>query len=614
MDMNNTPNEPRNDISWAPGYQIIRPLQQSSRVQLFVAVHNTSEIHSAIKVITDPKQAEKEIDTLRNLSGSPGIVPLHDVGRTTHGHLFLVFPLYPERSFGQVLSNSGPVSLTQAVAVGRNVGAALAGLHSRGLLHNAVAPENILSGNTSLLTGFSSITPDGSSEVPIRSSEGFLHAPPEATRGEQLSPASDVYRLASTLWTLLMGRTPLSDPEGTPLSDQAYTERILTMNAPPVARRDISRVMSRVLTRAMAKDVEDRYQSAGEFALALERARTGTAGTGGSAALSPSPHPARNTHTPKAPEAHNPPPEAPRFPSHPAEVAHHAPITPGPPAEPPPNNDRHHLPAPFTPREETPEKIWDESQQKGQTLAREEGGEKELIGSPPSKWSRFEGWTGDASTRLSDATEGTDPSSEDVVWDDLEHEPRWRKQLNIAVAAAGVMFFAAGTGIVMILQPGPDTPALAASDEPDQEASEAETEADTETDAPAEPSPPPDISAPTGVVLEDNFSTVTLTWTDNSGGTASYFILAEQQGRDPLTLARTGPGGVTAQVTTEEELAEYCFTVIAVDGAAALAEEVCTTRAADLAELEEPAEEVEEEEEEDEEADPSPSPSPDADD
>src|SRR5699024_4500936 len=126
----------------------------------------------------------------------------------------------------------------------------------------------------------------------------------------------------------------------------------------------------------------------------LERARTGAVGTGGSASLSPSPHPARNTHTPKAPKAHNPPSEAPHFPPHSAEVAHHAPITPSPPTEPPPNNDRHHLPAPFAPREETPEKIWDESQQKGQSLAREGEG-KGLIGSPPSKWSRFEGWTGD---------------------------------------------------------------------------------------------------------------------------------------------------------------------------------------------------------------------------
>ena len=144
MGMNNTPHDPWGASSWAPGYRIIQSLQQSSRVQIFVAVHGTSEIHSALKVITDPKQAEKEIETLRDLAGFPGIVPLHDVGRTTHGHTFLVFPLYPERSFGQVLANSGPVPLAQAVAVGRNIGAALSGLHGRGLLHNAVAPENIL--------------------------------------------------------------------------------------------------------------------------------------------------------------------------------------------------------------------------------------------------------------------------------------------------------------------------------------------------------------------------------------------------------------------------------------------------------------------------------------
>ena len=613
--MYNTPHGSQNENSWAPGYRILRPLQQSPRVQIFAAVHNTSEIHSALKFITNPEQAEKEIRTLRDLSGSPGIVPLNDMGRTTHGHTFLVFPLYPERSFGQVLANSGPVPLTQAVAVGRNIGAALAGLHSRGLLHNAVAPENILSGNTSLLTGFSSVTPDGARRVPLRSSECFLHAPPEAVRGEQLGPASDVYRLASTLWTLLMGRTPFSSDEGTPLSDQAYTERILTMNAPPVARRDISRVMSRVLTRAMAKEAQDRYQSAREFALALERARTGTAGTGGSVSLaSPSPT-AINTHLPKAseaPEEYNSAPNPLSFSPHSGEEAHHASFTPNPPVEQSPNDSGSHHPTSFAQHEKSSGKIWDESPQEGAGIHAEKG----LVGPAPDRWSRLEGWTGDAYTRLPGSSEGEEPSSaEDAIWDDLDHEPRWRKQLNIAVVTVGVMFFATGTGVVMTFQPDQATPVLVADEEFNQESvEEAEEAAEEPPLEVAAPSPPPEVNPPSEVRLEDSFSSVTLTWTDNSGGTTSYFVLGERQGHDPLTMARTGPGAITAQVSTEEELAEYCFTVIAVDGASAPAEKVCTTRAADLAALEESEAEEEEEEEEEEDVDPSPSPSPDADD
>lgn len=231
----------------------------------------------------------------------------------------------------------------------------------------------------------------------------------------------------------------------------------------------------------------------------------------------------------------------------------------------------------------------------------------------------MEGWTGDAYTRIPDSSKDERPSSlENAIWDDLDHEPRWRKQLNIAVAAAGVMVFGVGIGVVTALQPNQATPMLAANEDPEQEAGDAEAEDKAEDESSEAPSPPPEVSPPTEVGLEDGFSSVTLTWTDNSGGTTSYFVLGERQGHEPLTMARTGPGTVTAQVSTEHEMAEYCFTVIAVDGAAAPAEEVCTTRASDLAQLEEPEEEDEEEEDEEEEdeddADPSPTPSPDADD
>ena len=621
MGMNNTPHNSWSANSWAPGYRILQPLQQNSRVQIFVAFHETSEIHSALKVITDQKQAEKELETLRGLPGFPGIVPLHDVGRTTHGHTFLVFPLYPERSFGQVLANSGPVSLAQAVAVGRNIGAALSGLHSRGLLHNAVAPENILSGNTSLLTGFSSVTPDGASKIPLRSGECFLHAPPEAIRGEQLGPASDVYRLASTLWTLLMGRTPFSSDEGIPLSDQAYTERILTMNSPPIVRRDVSRVMSRVLTRAMAKEVEDRYQSAREFALALERARTGTSGTGGSAGSSPpSPQSHSTTHTyppkePEAPERHNSAPASLNSSLRSEEGVRQEHFTKKPPDEWIPHSEGDQHLTSFTRHEESAEKIWDRPPQKGLGKEADESFDEPAL----VRWDHLEGWTGDAYTRIPDSSKDERPSSlENAIWDDLDHEPRWRKQLNIAVAAAGVMVFGVGIGVVTALQPNQATPMLAANEDPEQEAGDAEAEDKAEDESSEAPSPPPEVSPPTEVGLEDGFSSVTLTWTDNSGGTTSYFVLGERQGHEPLTMARTGPGTVTAQVSTEHEMAEYCFTVIAVDGAAAPAEEVCTTRASDLAQLEEPEEEDEEEEDEEEEdeddADPSPTPSPDADD
>ncbi|MBE3000926.1 serine/threonine protein kinase [Nocardiopsis sp. HNM0947] len=590
-------------------------MHRSDATQIFAAVRETSGIDAAVKVIAKPERARREISTLRTLADAPGVVPLMDAGRTTMGHEFLVLPLYPDGSLGQVLGRNGPSSLRQTVAVGRSVGAALANLHSKGLLHNAVAPENILAGSTSLLTGFSAVIRAGDDGVPVRSTESFLHAPPEAFRGERLVPSSDVYRLASTLWTMLMGRTPFSRENGAPLDNAAYMERVASMDAPRVDHQDVSRVLSRILTRAMAKAPEDRYQNAGEFAHALERARTGTTGTGGSP-VSLSTRPSEAPPSPVVPPAPVPEQQVEqgpgpvsrreqreRFPE--PESSEKTPAREAPP-EPRPD----HAPAtvrhnetvgwsdarPNTTTDDGPELRADDAVEASVATS----SSTSTIGPVPAQWKALEGWSGDSGTRLPGGGPGqADARQDDPVWNDLDEEPRWRKHLNIAVAASGVLLFTGAVGIVMAAQPDIDGSALASVAEPTEE--EAADQENTEDPVPVEPSPPPAIDEPTEVVLDDNGNSVTLNWSDNSGGTASYFVLGGQQDHDPSTLARTGPGAVTTQVNTEVPNSEYCFTVIAVDGTAAPADEVCTTRAADRAEAERQAEEEAEEEREEEE-------------
>ncbi|MEU3141046.1 hypothetical protein ABZ645_16885 [Nocardiopsis alba] len=183
--------------------------------------------------------------------------------------------------------------------------------------------------------------------------------------------------------------------------------------------------------------------------------------------------------------------------------------------------------------------------------------------------------------------------------------------------------FALAVGSVSTARPDLGSISLAsvAAAEEDEETEAAEGAEGEEAEAPAvtaEPSPLPSVDPPTDVALDDTLSGVTLTWTDRTGGTGSYFVLGGQQGHDLMTLARTGPGAVTAQVSTENTVAEYCFVVVAVEGGSAPADEVCTSRAAERAEAERraeeeaaaEAEEEEAEEEEEEDAQPSDAPSP----
>lgn len=243
--------------------------------------------------------------------------------------------------------------------------------------------------------------------------------------------------------------------------------------------------------------------------------------------------------------------------------------------------------------------------------------------SPLVTWSRLKGWSGVAEDSYLPVDEEESGVETEPVWDPLSHEPprrpRWREHLHIAVTVSGVLIagmVASAFGATNASEP---VVAAAATEEVEEAAEPAPEDAPAEPVA--EPSPPPEVSPPSEVSLEDALSTVTVSWTDHTGGTGSYFIVGGRHGYDPMTLTRTGAGAVTAQITVDDTQAEYCFTVVAVEGGSAPAEEVCTTRAAERQaeaeaeaerQAEEEAAEEAEEEAEEEDAEPSPAPSPSA--
>jgi len=578
--------------------------------------------------------------------------------------------------------------------------------------------------------------------------ESFLHSPPEALRGEPRTPSSDVYLLASTVWTMLVGRSPFAATDGRPFDPAHYANRVLHDEPDAVRRDDVSRSLRRVLTRALSKNPEDRYATPTDFATAFERARTGrvsaspvadsgrpaeqfpeAAPTGpqappaaapqvppvppsgpqwthrpassgpqpphgsvptgpqapgpsvptgpqapgpsvpsGPQAPGPSvpsgpqaPHgtgpsgpqhpPRHDTSEPRSPHSAPPSGQVAPQPVHPSKDDRTAPSRgPEPPAQDPsPERDTPAEPHSFDPAQrggpsdteppsETPPSdehptvgprpralpTPEERERQGAVPEGVANGTADLMMarlrgeeiSPLRAWSRLEGWRGDSESSYLPVEEGQDEDKD--AWEPLDATPdrlpRWRRQMHLAVAVCGTLV------VTMIASAFAATnasgPMIAAAENSDAEETggSAEEEQTTTEAEPVEPSPPPEVAKPSGVALEDTSSSVTLRWADNSGGTADYFVLGGLQGQQLQTMARTGPGAETAQVNTPNPSTEYCFTVIAVEGAASPADEVCTTRAADRAEAERQAEEEaeEEDEEEDEEDEPSPSPSPSA--
>ena len=84
------------------------------------------------------------------------------------------------------------------------------------------------------------------------------------------SPATDIYALAATVYTLLAGRSPFEKPGGkngaTDLIDRIQREPLATLE-----RADVPDSLYRVLATAMAKNPSQRYRTRLEFAWALQK-------------------------------------------------------------------------------------------------------------------------------------------------------------------------------------------------------------------------------------------------------------------------------------------------------------------------------------------------------
>ena len=101
------------------------------------------------------------------------------------------------------------------------------------------------------------------------------YASPEALLHETQSGQSDVYSLASTAWTLLVGHPPFADPANPSREPYHVGYRVLHEPPPPMPREDVPPWLVSELTPAMSKLPSQRHASALEFAEALRRGALG---------------------------------------------------------------------------------------------------------------------------------------------------------------------------------------------------------------------------------------------------------------------------------------------------------------------------------------------------
>ena len=604
--------------SLVPGFHSLEVLHRGAASTVYRAVPDTGGDPVAVRVLRGP-DGDAESERLRRVSGVPGVVRVVGHGATTSGRPFVAMEHHGGGDYGRILGERHPLPVEEVVRVGLDVAGALAGVHALGLLHHAVEPSHVLAGKEgAVLAGTGSVLPGGALPPPIGPRTGaLLHAPPEAVRGEPPTAASDVYRLAATLWELLAGRPPFGDGAEASADPFGYRERVLGGGPPGPPRPDLPAPLVAALARALDGDPGNRFADAEGFAAALAAdARGASTGTGvrsahtpptareapgpdrtsGAASAeartqeAPGPDPVPPVHAPGSPDAlrengaapaareHTPSPRPgdPR----PGSVASAAPYSPGTepgtaPRTAPAPAPGHGDPDPWRGLVEWEPPLADPTPPPAPVF-----GAGTPYAAPAAQAPHRPGSADHAPHRpvSGGPVPGGGLAPAPGARDAEELRSRRLRLVQVVVSATAIVVIA--LGLVAFVYPGPVAALLASAGlvEPAEDPGGAVPD-------PADPSSAPHAAisreaAPTGVGMEDSGDTVVLTWTDNAGEGTPHHVVGGPAGDAYAALTEVEPGTAQARVTGLDAAEEYCFVVIAVLSADEVApsEEACTER------------------------------------
>jgi serine/threonine protein kinase len=166
----------------------------------------------------------------------------------------------------------GPFPASEAVDYISQILSALSYAHTRGIVHRDIKPSNMMltRDGTVKLMDFGIARAAGETKLTVTGSTlgSLYYMSPEQVQGQQIDARSDLYSLGVSLYELVTARHPF---EG----DTSFTVMKAHIESTPVPPIEIvpslSPVLNEIILMAMAKDPEQRYQSAEEFLHVLQK-------------------------------------------------------------------------------------------------------------------------------------------------------------------------------------------------------------------------------------------------------------------------------------------------------------------------------------------------------
>jgi serine/threonine-protein kinase len=208
----------------------------------------------------------------------PHVVPVFDSGEL-EGQLFLVMAVIDGVDLHSLLQRDGPMTPERAVQVIEQVAAALDTAHAAGLVHRDIKPSNVLMTGRGhvYLIDFGIAHDSAATQITRAGILGTVaYMAPERLSQGKIDARGDVYSLACVLHECLTGRPPYP---GNTVEQQITGHLTQPPPRPSLQRPGVAVGFDDVVARGMAKNPEQRYQTASQLAAAARHALTGAAAT-----------------------------------------------------------------------------------------------------------------------------------------------------------------------------------------------------------------------------------------------------------------------------------------------------------------------------------------------
>ena len=262
-------------------YRIIRKLGAGGMADVYLAEDQELGRNVAIKILNDRHAADDSfIERFRreakNAAGlsHPNIVSIYDRGEA-EGTYYIAMEYLEGRSLKELIVSRGPAPIKVSIDYARQILAALAAAHRRGIVHRDIKPHNVLVNPEGRLkvTDFGIARSGASQMTEVGSIIGTAqYLSPEQARGAPVDQTSDLYSVGVVLYEMLTGQVPFTGD--TPL--EIAMKHLSEVPKPPSELRpEVPHDLDLIVLRALAKDPAERYQSAEEMDADLARVADG---------------------------------------------------------------------------------------------------------------------------------------------------------------------------------------------------------------------------------------------------------------------------------------------------------------------------------------------------